>query len=159
MGEIQCRLQVLPGQAAILLRVAVLDVEQDEVERIEPGVVQVGMQEALGVERHVQVQFGFDAGGDGADEAGLQHRFAAGEGDAAGDAQEGGVWAHLGHRLLHRDLPAVVQFPGVGVVAVEAAEQAARGEEDEPHARPVHRPAVSTECRNPVPDRRGGMRV
>jgi hypothetical protein len=29
--------------------------------------------------------------------------------------------AHLGYGLRYRDLPAVVQFPGAGVVAVEAA--------------------------------------
>ena len=56
MGAIQCRLKVLSGQPAILTWVAVLDVQQHKVERREPGVVEIRMQRALGIKRHMYRQ-------------------------------------------------------------------------------------------------------
>ena len=72
----------------------------------------------------------------------LHQRFAAGDGDAASQAQKAGQRFDLGHGLVDRDRPAVMQLPGVRVMTVQAAELAAGQEEDQPDARPVSRRAT-----------------
>ena len=75
-----------------------------------------------------------DAGG----ELGLQQRLAAGQRNAAlADLEHLRVLAHDLHRLGDAERLAVAHVPGVRIVAILAAQQAAGQERDEPQARAV----------------------
>jgi hypothetical protein len=118
----------------------VLDVQQNQIDRVEPFVRQSGMQRTLSVQREMQPEPRLQPDRQRTDEGALQHRLAAGERDAAGSAQEARIGTHFGCRLHQGHPPAGLQPPGIGVVAILAAEQAAAHEVDEPHPGPIHRP-------------------
>src|SRR5262249_60609784 len=72
---------------------------------------------------------------DAAGEGKLDHRLAARDGQAAVErAQSGGKSLQTIDRLLRRDVGSVLEMPGVGVVAIRAAQQATRYEQHDPQA-------------------------
>ena len=65
----------------------------------------------------------------------LHHRLAAGNGDAAIQRpQRRRKLAEPADHLRGRDVSSVLQVPGIGIVAVGAAKQAARHEQNQPQA-------------------------
>ncbi len=111
------------------------------------------MQVALRVERDMQPEALFQRPRRSPDETALHHRFAAGEGHAAGELEEPRQRFHLAEDVPDRHPAAVAQLPGVGVVAIEAAKLTAGHEEHETHARPVDRGAGFQRMQKPL---RGG---
>lgn len=134
LGKVERGLQGLSCQPLVLLWVDVFDVEQDEVYGGEPVVVKVGCQEALGIDGGVQTILFFDAVEDFVCEMCLQEGFSAGECDAASDFEKAGVFSYFGNEVIDSAQFAVMEFPCVGVVAVQAFELAAAEEGDKAHA-------------------------
>ena len=72
------------------------------------------------------------------DERGLEKRFAARDGDAARLLPVGAVAQQAARELRGLNFLAARRIPGVGVVAVRAAQRTALQEGDGAEARPVH---------------------
>src|SRR5258706_2641385 len=119
------------------LRVARLDIEQIEIDIHQLLVAQTLAEPAGGVETGMQSQFlatPENAGG----ECGLHHRLAARERDPAlAGLEHLCVPADLMHRLRDAHRPAIAFVPGVRIVAILAAQQAAGQKPDEAQPRSV----------------------
>ena len=136
-GEPQGRGEVAAGDGLVGVRIRALDVEQDEIDHREVVVVGPVAEEAGGLDRGVQAHF-LGAGKDAAGEVALHHRLAARDREPAVErAQRRRERAQPVDHLLGRDSGPVLEVPGVGVVAVGAAEQAARDEQHHAQARSV----------------------
>ena len=141
LGEAERRLQFDARHPAIGVRIAALDVEQHQIDILEVVVIGAVAEEARCVEGGVQAHL-LRRGEDAAGEAELHQRLAAGDGQAAAHgAQRRREIAEPAHGMRQLDPRAILQVPGVRVVAELAAQEAARHEEHQPHARTVHRGA------------------
>nr|BFE74193.1 hypothetical protein GCM10020092_074940 [Actinoplanes digitatis] len=137
VAEREGRLKADAGHLPVRLRVAGLDVEQDQVGVVEQPVARPDAEEPGGVQGGVHtlllaaVQVRLDEGA-------LQQRLAAGDGHAAAGRLDERLEAeHLADQVVEGDALAVSALPGVRVLAVQAAQGAAGEERDEPGAGPV----------------------
>ena len=128
----------------MLDRVGMLNIEQYHVGLVEHGIellgmlrvegvataIQAGMHTTIGVVVHCTEQVG--------QKLGLQKRLATRNRNSAA-AIELVVTLELIHEVLDGHHRAAVDRPGIGIVAVCAAQGAALQKYDKPHAWPVHR--------------------
>ncbi|MNK69991.1 hypothetical protein D3C87_894020 [compost metagenome] len=124
------------GEGDVLLVVDLLDVEQHQICVVEHPIKQlvVVTHEAVGIQAGVD-PLRLAGGKQLGDELLLQHGFPTGGGDAAaGGIHEVAVAGEILHQLGHSDLAAALGVPGVPVVAILAAHQAALHEYDEADA-------------------------
>ena len=131
------------GKRNVLLVVDLLDVEQHQIGVVQHPVEQlvVVTHETVGVEAGVD-PLGLAGGDQFGDELLLQHGLAAGGGHAtAGGIHEVTIAGEILHQLGHGDLAAALGVPGVPVVTILAAHQAALHEHDEADAGAVDGPA------------------
>ncbi len=130
-------MQLAAGHLAISVRIAAFDVEQHKIDVLKVGVISAVAKEAGSIERRVQAELP-GCGEQAAGEADLYQRLATRDGEAAPRGAQGrGEVPEPSDRLRQFDPGAVLDVPGVGIVTVEAAQQAARHEEHQPDARPV----------------------
>ena len=134
----------MAGEGSVLLGVDVLDVRQDEIR--DPHELDKGVEEGrrAGEGGKRAVQAGVDValvrlGEELQHELGLQQRLATAHGDAALGAPVAAVALRLVEKVVRARLAALVQGPGVDVVAVAAAHGTALQEDEEAHARAVGR--------------------
>ena len=140
-GVVERRLERLARDLLVDRRIAGLDVEQVEIDRRELVVGELFAEAPRRVQARVQSEL-LAAPEDLHDERPLHHRLAARQRDAAlADLEHLRVLADLAHRARHGHRLAVVLVPGIRVVAVLAAQQAAGQEADEAQAGAVDRAA------------------
>src|SRR3954454_15470708 len=124
-GEAKRRRHIAPGDAKIGLRIRALDVQEDQVDRGQIALVRAFTQETGGLHRGVQSHLPraleYPAGkGD------LHHRLAARNGQPATEITDG--WRKAGETAQHLVdgyIGAVLEVPGVRVMAVGAAKETA----------------------------------
>ena len=112
----------------------------------------VAAHEAIGVQAGIDA-FGVAGAEPVAHEFCLQDRLAAGRGHAAaGGVHEVAVGHRVFHQLFNGHFFAAVGIPGVAVMAIEAAHQAALEEDDKADPGPSTVPQDSKEWMRPVTD-------
>jgi hypothetical protein len=123
-GKIQGGLEINAGKPAVGGGVPFLDVEEDQVDILKDGVVNAVAEVSIGIEGGVELKF-FAASKDGGGEFGLDEGFSAADGDTAVALEEGGVAGDSVDNFSGGGGSAAMDFPGIGVVAIKAAEDAA----------------------------------
>ena len=131
-GKAQGRSQLSTRHLAIGFRIRALDVEQHEVDAGQVSVIGAVTEKSrcfnCGVQAHT-----LGRGKYSSREAKLHHRLAARDGQAAIErTQRGRKALQAIDDVLRRNVGSVLQMPGVWIVAVGAAQQAARYEQDHP---------------------------
>src|SRR5204863_6354115 len=132
--EPQRRLDVAARELLVALLAPGLDAEHHEVDLLEIGVAELVAEKAVRLDRRVHAEL-LRGREQLHDEAMLHQRLATAHREAAGHHREAmAVLADLLRGLRDADRIAVAHRPGIRVVTIAAAPQAARRPRDDPHA-------------------------
>ena len=137
LGKAQGGREVPAGHPPVGGGIRALDVEQNMVDHRQVGIVGAIAQKSRCLDRRMQAHF-LGAGEYSSGECELHHRLAARYRQASTQAADRGrEVAEPAQHVIDRHVGAVLEMPGVRIMAVRAAQQASGDEEDDAQPRPV----------------------